>query len=115
MRWDRNYSSDEIEDRRGDAPVGDGGGVPLWGILRFFSLFGWKGMLVGIVIAGALFVGSQFRGGGGNEQPSHRPVAASPAEQELVHFVGFVFDDVQGMWKRQMPSYRDVHLVLFRH
>ena len=117
MRWDRNFSNDEVEDRRGDAPVdGGGGGLPLWGIVRFFSMFGWKGMLVGLVLAGALCVGSQFRGVG-NEQTagSHRPAAASAEEQELAKFVGFVFEDVQASWRKQMGGYRDAHLVLFRH
>jgi predicted metalloprotease len=114
MRWDRNYSSSEIEDRRGDAPVGGaGGGLPLWGILRLFSLFGWKGMVVGLVIAGALVFGSQMTGHDGSST-DHRPAVSSPQEDELVHFVGFVFDDVQGVWRARMPSYRDAHLVLFR-
>jgi predicted metalloprotease len=114
MRYDQNYSSSEVEDRRGDAPVGGGGGgVPLWGVLRLFSMFGWKGMLVGIVIVGALFVGSQM-GGGRDQSASHRPPVSSAQENQLVHFVGFVFDDVQTSWRKQMPGYSDAHLVLFR-
>ena len=110
MRWDRNYSSSEIEDRRGEGPVGGGGNLP-FGIIRLLSLFGWKGMLLGLVIAGVVAVGSQFGGGGGG---IHRPSATSPQEDELVHFVGFVFDDVQNKWRGELNGYTDAHLVLFR-
>jgi len=113
MRWDQNYSSSEVEDRRGDAPVsGGGGGVPLWGILRLFSMFGWKGMLVGLVIAGALVFGSRMTNQGSTTD--HRPPVTSAEENQLVHFVGYVFDDVQKSWHTRMPNYRDAHLVLFR-
>jgi predicted metalloprotease len=110
MRWDRNYSSNEIEDRRGEGPVG-GGNLPL-GILRVASLFGWKGVLVGLVVAGVVAIGGQLTGGDGG---GHRPAATSPAEDELVHFVGFVFDDVQTMWRGQISGFHDARLVLFRH
>jgi predicted metalloprotease len=110
MRWDRNYSSSEVEDRRGDSP---GGGIPLWGLFRLLSIFGWKGIAVGLVIVGAIAAGNQLTGGGGGGGASHH-VASSPQEDELVHFVGFVFDDVQATWRAQLPGYRDAHLVLFR-
>ncbi len=115
MRWDRNYSNPEIEDRRGeDYGGGGGGGVPLGGILRLFSLFGWKGMIVGLVIAGVVAVGSQLTGGGGGGNAHHRPPVSSAQEDELVHFVGFVFEDVQRTWRAKIPGYQDTHLVLFR-
>jgi predicted metalloprotease len=31
-----------------------------------------------------------------------------------VHFVGFVFDDVQNTWRKQIPGYEDARVVLFR-
>jgi len=115
VRWDRNYSSSEVEDRRGEDPVaGGGGGVPLFGILRFFSMFGWKGTLVGLVIAGALFVGSQFTGSSHHHLAS-RPAATSPQEDELFHFVQYVFDDVQTSWRTRLPGYKDARLVVFRN
>ena len=112
MRWDRDYSSSEIEDRRGEVYDGGGGGVPVGGILRFASLFGWRGVLVGLLVAGALAVRGQFAGTAGPTAAGH--VASTPQEDELVHFVGFVFDDVQRTWRAQLPGYRDAHLVLFR-
>ncbi len=116
MRWDRNYTSSEVDDRRGEegAGIGGGGGVPLWGILRLFSLFGWKGILVGLVIAGVVMARGVFTGGGGQPHVSHRPVSSSPQEDELVHFVEFVFDDVQTSWRKQIPGYHDARMVLFR-
>ncbi|HUJ63679.1 MAG TPA: neutral zinc metallopeptidase [Kofleriaceae bacterium] len=116
MRWDHDYASSEIEDRRSEGGYGlggGGGGLPVFGMLRLFSLFGWKGMLIGLVLAGVVALGGRCTAT--TSAPSHRPVASSAQEDELVHFVGFVFDDVQTMWRARIPSYRDAHLVLFRH
>ena len=116
MRWDRNYSSSELEDRRGESfSGGGGGGIPIFGLIRLFSLFGWKGILVGLVIAAFVGVGGQCLGGGEtqSQQGSH-PAQSSAQENELVHFVGFVFDDVQNSWRKQIPGYEDAHVVLFR-
>ena len=123
MQWDRNYTSSEVEDRRSENGAGlggfggGGGGGGLFLIIRLLSVFGWKGALVGLVIAGAVMFGGQC-----THVASHPParsspsgqVQASPDEQEEVHFVGFVFDDIQKSWRAQMPDYRDAHLVLFR-
>ena len=123
MRWDRNYSSSEIEDRRSENGAGldlgggfGGGGGGLFLLFRALSIFGWKGVVVGLVIAGAVTMGGQC-----THLASHAPVAAhqgsvqsTPQEDELVHFVGFVFDDVQRTWRAQIPNYHDATLVLFR-
>jgi predicted metalloprotease len=126
MRWDRGYQSNDIEDRRGEGGVGFGGGgmggVGLFGIFRILSMFGWKGILVGLIIAGV--VASRGMCGGGTSPSStttteHRSVtnapSSTPSEDELKQFVGFVFDDVQKTWHKQMPDYRNTHLVLFRN
>jgi len=40
---------------------------------------------------------------------------SSPEEEELVDFVSFVLDDLQGTWRQQLgPRYRDANMVLFR-
>lgn len=114
MRWDRNYSSSEIDDRRGEAYDGGGGDVPVGGILRLASLFGWRGVVVGLLVVGALEVRGQFAGTSQPGATHAGHVASSPQEDELVHFVGFVFDDVQRTWRTQLPGYRDARLVLFR-
>jgi predicted metalloprotease len=122
MRWDRNYTSSEIEDRRGEGGAGidlggdglGGGGVFL--LIRALSIFGWKGILVGLVIAGLVGLGGQCSHVVRSPVSSHAPgqVQSTPQEDELVHFVGFVFDDVQRTWRSQLPGYTDAHLVLFR-
>jgi predicted metalloprotease len=107
MRWDSNYTSSEVEDRRGEGPVRGGGGVPVWALLQL-TRFGWPGVLIAIAIGGFLL----YQGVGGDSE--RRPATSSPQETELVHFVGFVFDDVQKTWARQIPGFHDAHLVLFR-
>jgi predicted metalloprotease len=117
MRWDRNYSSSELEDRRGESfsgGGGGGGGLPIFGLIRLFSLFGWKGIIVGLIIAAFVGVGGQCLGGSETRNASQTTAQSSAQEDELVHFVGFVFDDVQNTWRSQIPGYRDAHVVLFR-
>ena len=125
MRWDRNYQSSNVEDRRGQGGVGlGGGGVPVGGIIQLLSMFGWKGILIGIVLALALGGGSMCMGGEGlsclgggspsQETRSDKPVQSSPQEDELVRFVGYVFDDVQNTWTKQLDGYRPAKMVLFR-
>ena len=117
MRWDRGYSNPEVEDRRSEGPTyggGGGGGGGALAILRLFSMFGWKGLLVGLVLAAGIGVYSQFGGGGGPGVTTSRPSATAPAQDELAHFVGYVFEDVQKSWRARVPNYEDTHLVLFR-
>ena len=116
MRWDRNYSSSNIEDHRGDSGgaglLGNGGGGGLFLIIRLLSMFGWKGLLVGLVIGGAVMAGGRCTNLGST---SHHQVVSSQQETEMVHRIGYVFDDVQNSWKAQMPNYENTHLVLFRN
>ena len=102
--------------------------MPLGGIISLLSIFGWKGILVGIVLAlaiggGGMCMGDQGLGclGGGTSSQyggspgrSGQPLSTSPQEEELVSFVGFVFDDVQNMWDAQLGDYDISKLVLFR-
>src|SRR5262245_50865670 len=120
MRWDRSHESSDIEDRRASSGYsGGGGGVPLGGILAVASRFGWKGIVVALILVGALTYGGGLCTGGGEsdqrgavETPSDR---AQPEQDELVKFVGFVLDDVQDSWRRQIPGYERSRLVLFRN
>ena len=127
MRWDRSYRSSNVEDRRGESIGGFGGGgrVPVGGIISLLSMFGWKGVLIGLVLAVALGGGGMCMGGeglsclGGGSPPAQRSgdsrqVSSSPQEDELVHFVSFVFDDVQNTWSEQLRGYTPAKMVLFR-
>ena len=115
MRWDRNYENPEVEDRRGEGGVGlgGGGGVPVFGLLRLFSLFGWKGLLVGLILAGGFAVCTHIGGGSMPGMHSNQPAASTQNQAELVKFVGYVFEDVQKSWRQRVPNYKDARLDLF--
>src|SRR5262245_27276794 len=120
MRWDRSHESSDVEDRRNSPGIGGfgGGGFPLGGILAMGSRFGWKGILIALLVIGALTYGGGLCTGG--SEPDRRgSVATSPAtsadEDELAKFVGFVLDDVQETWQRDLQGYRKTRLVLFRN
>ena len=115
MRWDRdNYDSSGVEDRRSEGPTGGGGGgIPVFGLLRLFSLFGWKGILVGLVLAGVLAVSGVFSGGGGGgTRPGHH-YTPTAEQNELERFVVFVYHDVQNSWAKQINGYSNAGIVLF--
>ncbi|MEZ4405273.1 MAG: neutral zinc metallopeptidase [Polyangiales bacterium] len=113
MRWDESHQSPDVIDRRGERrPVG---GPGLGGVFTLFSMFGWKGAVVGLLLMGGLYL---FQGR--STSPSHNAAApqASATENRRVHFVGFVLDDVQSTWGRifsqRGQSYRRTQLVVFR-
>jgi predicted metalloprotease len=123
MRWDRNYESSNVEDRRSEGGAGlggfggGGGGFPLWGIFALAGRFGWKGILVALILVGGLMYGGNLCTGTGSYDRAvdQRPAATAPADNELEHFVGFVLDDVNHTWREQLPGYQDARLVLFRN
>jgi len=110
MRWDPNYRSSDIEDRRGDPAYSGGGGVPIFGLLQLVSQLGWPGVLIALVVGGVYVV----RDCGATVHRGSGAVQQSASEEDLSHFVGFVFDDVQRTWAAQIPNYRKTKLVLFR-
>ena len=120
MRWNRDYDSPNVEDRRsqGGAGLGGGGGVPLWGLLAIASRFGWKGILIALIVGGALmYGGGNLCTGSGTPDRAvdQRPEVTSGTETEMTHFVGFVLDDVNHTWRDQLAGYQDTRLVLFRN
>jgi predicted metalloprotease len=102
-----------------------GGGLPVGGLISLLSMFGWKGILIGLVLALALGGGGMCMGGEGmsclgggspstTETRSDKPVQSTPQEDELVHFVSYVFDDVQNTWTKDLRGYQPAKMVLFR-
>jgi predicted metalloprotease len=107
MRWNPGHESNDIIDRRGE---GHGGGGLLLTLL-FWALrspLGWVG--AGLVLLGWLV----FRViGGGMQRAGDLGGAGGAGSDEQAAFVGFVLDDVQDFWARQVPGYRRAQLVLF--
>src|SRR5262245_47478772 len=57
MRWDRDYDSPNVEDRRSEGGAGlggGGGGFPLWGLMAIAGRFGWKGVVIALIVVGLL-------------------------------------------------------------
>ena len=132
MRWDRGYDSPNIEDRRSSSPFswGGGGGLPLGALLAVAGRFGIKGILIALLLVGVMTYGGVCGGGGmsclgggdpGPSATSQRERAASqqerapaPANDEMARFVGFVLDDVQETFRKELRGYQTTKLVLFR-
>jgi len=90
------------------------GGLGL--LLPLFGRFGWRGILVLL----ALFLVWRYVDcpGGGSSQFGNMPAESSASEDELVRFVGFVFDDAQATLGQQVEhagrDYRPAKLVVYR-
>lgn len=117
MRWTRGYQSNNVDDRRAEGPARafGGGGMPLGSILAVAARFGWKGILVAIVIVGALMYGGDMCSGG--SAPTQRPAATQEQRSgtdDGASFVGYVLDDVQGFFGRELRGYQPARLTLFR-
>jgi predicted metalloprotease len=132
MRWDRGYQSPNIEDRRSSSPLafggGGGGGLPLGGLFAIASRFGIKGILIALAIFGVMTYSGMCSGGGGGgggsdlgggapgqRVTSQQERAPAPANDEMASFVGFVLDDVQETFRKQLRDYQTTKLVLFRN
>src|SRR5687768_5093608 len=106
MRWQRGWTSRNVEDRRGVAvrrgiPLGLGG----MAVLLVLSLIFGRDLI-------SPFIGG---GGGGYTAPATSPGATGGLiADELGQFVSFVFDDAQSAWRGLRGSgYRDARMVLF--
>jgi predicted metalloprotease len=122
MRWDRSHRSDDVDDRRaeGGRGIGMGGGLPLGTLLAVGSRFGWKGILVALLIVGGMMYGGVCTGSSmcSGDQPSavtQQAPSKTGEPDEQANFVGFVLDDVQQTWKQQLPDYKPTRLTLFRN
>jgi uncharacterized protein len=127
MRWDRGHESPNVEDRRGQG-VGGGGMGGLAMLLPLAGRFGWKGILVALVVlalfryggdCGALSCGGAADDGSGGRQSSGQIGKSSTggSEDEQVQFVSYVLDDIQATWTRAFEKsgerYQPAHMVIF--
>src|SRR5262245_29875242 len=111
MRWDRGYQSPNVDDRRSER--GGGSTLPLGALLAAGSRFGWKGILVALLLVGAMTLGGGRLCSGGSSAPTNT-VEKAPTD-DLAGFVGFVLDDVQKTWRALIPNYETTRLELFRN
>jgi predicted metalloprotease len=119
MRWDKGYQSNNVDDRRSEGPARGFGGGGLGGGLNILALaarFGWKGILVALVLIGAMTYGGVCSGG--SDPARQGAVKNAPTEtatkDDMTSFVGYVLDDVQKTFAREIPGYSTTRLTLFR-
>jgi predicted metalloprotease len=126
MRWDRGHESPNVEDRRGEGFSGGGmGGLAM--LLPLFGRFGWRGILVALVVLALLRYGGDCGGlscGGAPDEESESRGAGQigqggggASEDEQVQFVSYVLDDVQTTFGRAFEKagerYQDARMVIF--
>lgn len=114
MRWTRGYRSEQVDDRRDEmrsAGIGRGGIALLFFLFRRFGV-------VGLLIGGAALFFLSRAGSPSMLTGERGASSADPAEQPLVEFVSFVFDDAQNAWTQLFSArgarYRLARLTLFR-
>lgn len=107
MKWDRGHKSQDVDDLRGAGAgraAGGAGGLAMLGML--YRTFGIKGLLLGGVVAGGLWMcgGEQGRRllTGGGQAPVQKK--ANPEQDQLFSFVSYVFDDVQANWAKDFAK-----------
>jgi uncharacterized protein len=117
VRWRRPSGADpQVIDQRGAGrrlalPVGGAGGVLLLVLALLFGgqLFGGGGFDIDDVLEGLPSAPGA--------QPGEALPGAPDNQRDLVDFVSFVLNDVQGVWRQQFQqagrSYRPAELVLF--
>lgn len=95
-----------------------GGGLPLGALLAVGSRFGWKGILVAVVIVGAMTYGGVCGGtslcDGGQSSQGVSPAPQGGSQDDTSKFVGVVLDDIQDSWQKRLKGYERTKLVLFR-
>ncbi len=116
MRWNRDYQSRDVEDHRGESPVGGrlGGGIFQ---LVFSLLVSRFGVIGALLAAGAIYLVANVAGDRGIVGGGAQPSEAARQNDPRVAFVSFVLDDVQSTWAqifaREGKTYRHAKLVLF--
>jgi hypothetical protein len=79
------------------------------------SRFGWKGILGALVLVGALsYAGTCTSEPRSTDQSQLTGPTGSGGENDEASFVGFVLDDVQKTFAKEVPNYHPARLELFR-
>ena len=118
MKWEGNRESDNVEDRRGNAGSGSGGGLLGGrsigiGTIVVALLGGWIFGINPLTILGML----------GGDAPTAQvaqqgPAKKPPADDRMAKFVGTVLADTEDVWKdvfvKGGATYKEPRLVLFR-
>ncbi|MBG6222583.1 MULTISPECIES: neutral zinc metallopeptidase [unclassified Janthinobacterium] len=119
MKWEGNRESDNVEDYRGVAGSGSGGGFGLGG--RSIGIGTIVIALIGGYVLGVnpLTLLNLLSGGGGqvSTQESQAPARQSPASDDMARFVKIVLADTEDTWgalfKAEGGSYVRPKLRLF--
>lgn len=121
MKWQGERQSENVEDRRGEGPMGGGGGgfriggrgIGL-GTIVIALVGGWIFGINPLTILGVLSGGGMPDTAVVQQGPAQRP----PADDKMAAFVSTVLADTEDVWKQQFAAmgrtYREPKLVLFR-
>ncbi len=112
MEWKGKSESSNVEDARGESSGGFGGGGGGGGglglLMTIGRVFGIKGILAALVLGGVLWkmglVDPSMLLGGGPSTSSHQ-TAASPEEEERVHFVKVVMKQTENVWTEEFSRH----------
>jgi uncharacterized protein len=116
MKWEDFQSSENIEDRRGDAQYAGGGGSRIGGAghlgLGTVVILGLIGYLTGInpaVLIGGAEMLNNMRGGG--QAPVHqsapRHTAGAPTDQ-TGQFVAKILGENEEVWSQTLPAQKNI-------
>ncbi len=103
MEWKGRRESDNVEDARGQSSGGGGGSGGLGLLMTIGRVFGFKGILVALVVGGVLWMTglvdpSMLLGGGPSSSGGSHQVVAGPEEQERYNFVKVVLGETEDVW-----------------
>ena len=111
MEWKGKSESSNVEDARGESSggIGGGGGGGGLGLLMTIGrVFGIKGILAALVLGGVLWKMGLVDPSmllGGAPSTSSRQEAASPEEEERVHFVKVVMKQTENVWTEEFARH----------
>src|SRR5215831_10482942 len=112
MQWRGRRESSNVEDARGETPAGfgQGGGGVGFGLLTLIGrVFGFKGIVVALVLGAVLWkvglVNPRMLVGDSTAGRSPAPVTVSPEEQQQFNFVKVVLADTEDIWTAEFRQH----------